>query len=146
MDIAKEAAKTIVDTLTVADRVAVVLFLSVASQIGDYCGSLIHATTAHKQQLIEAIMSLRVNGLTNFYDDFKTAFNLLDKTIRIKSTSGCNIAVLFMTEGQISEGPRSSSPFSSSLTLVRSLKLSFPLKISQARFDELYYCVLVCSM
>ena len=47
-----------------------------------------------------------------------------------ESTSGCNIAVLFMTEGQISEGPGSSFPplklsllqvFSSSLSHSRSL-------------------------
>mmetsp|Transcript_2336 Transcript_2336/g.3623 ORF Transcript_2336/g.3623 Transcript_2336/m.3623 type:complete len:650 (-) Transcript_2336:61-2010(-) len=104
MDIAKEAAITIVETLTVADRVAVVSFSSRAAQIGGF-SSLIRATNENKKRLIKAIKDLNAKGATNFYDAFNTAFNALDKTIRSESTSGCNIAVLFMTDGQISEGP-----------------------------------------
>mmetsp|Transcript_28666 Transcript_28666/g.52977 ORF Transcript_28666/g.52977 Transcript_28666/m.52977 type:complete len:655 (+) Transcript_28666:127-2091(+) len=104
MDIAKEAAITIVETLTVADRVAVVAFSSRATQIGGF-RSLIRANNENKKRLIKAIKNLEANGATNFYDAFNTAFNALDKTIRSESTSGCNIAVLFMTDGRISEGP-----------------------------------------
>mmetsp|Transcript_28669 Transcript_28669/g.52984 ORF Transcript_28669/g.52984 Transcript_28669/m.52984 type:complete len:542 (+) Transcript_28669:127-1752(+) len=104
MDIAKEAAITIVETLTVADRVAVVSFSSRAAQIGGF-NSLIRATNENKERLIKAIKNLDANEATNFYDAFNTAFNALDKTIRSESTSGCNIAILFMTDGQISEGP-----------------------------------------
>ena len=35
---------------------------------------------------------------------FETGFDSLDKTIRDEATSGCNIAVLFMTDGKITDG------------------------------------------
>lgn len=104
MELAKEAAVTIVDTLTVADRVAVVAFSDVASQVGGY-SRLIRATSENKGAIIRHINDLQANGATNFYDAFLTAFNTLDQTIQNESTSGCNIAVLFMTDGQITAGP-----------------------------------------
>jgi len=104
MDIAKEAAITIVNTLTVADRVAVVSFATRATEIGGF-KSLVRATHFNKKRLVTAIQNLTPNGATNFFDAFSTAFDAIDKTIRSESTSGCNVAVLFMTDGQISEGP-----------------------------------------
>ena len=104
MDIAKEAAITIVDTLTVADRVAVISFSGKASQVGGY-SKLIRATSENKDNLIKAIKGLKATGSTNFHAAFNTAFNALDTTIRSESTSGCNVAVMFLTDGQISEGP-----------------------------------------
>jgi Mg-chelatase subunit ChlD len=103
MAIAKEAAITVVETLTVADRVAVIAFSDKASQIGGY-DKLIRATSENKARLIEAIKQLKANGATNFYDAFDHTFKALDKTIQNESTSGCNIAVLFMTDGQITAG------------------------------------------
>ncbi|KAL7530888.1 LOW QUALITY PROTEIN: hypothetical protein ACHAXR_003728 [Thalassiosira sp. AJA248-18] len=98
---AKQAAITVINTLTVADRVAVVSFASGASLVGGY-SNLIRATSENKKEL--AIESLKAVGGTNFYARFNAAFNALDKTIRNESTSGCNIAVLFMTDGGITEG------------------------------------------
>jgi len=103
MSIAKEAAITIIDTLTVADRVAVVAFSKSATEIGGF-DTLIRATNANKKRLISAVKSLSTNGPTNFYAAFKTAFDAIEKTIQSESTSGCNIAVLFMTDGQITAG------------------------------------------
>ena len=54
--------------------------------------------------LIKAIKNLDANGGTNFMAAFETAFNSLDKTIQAEFTSGCNIAVLFLTDGEIAEG------------------------------------------
>ena len=79
-------------------------FSSRAAQIGGF-SSLISATNENKERLVKAIKDLDANGGTNFYDAFNTAFNALDKTIRSESTSGCNITILFMTDGQISGGP-----------------------------------------
>jgi len=104
LEIAKQAAITVIETLTVADRVAVVKFSSTAAQIGRYNSSLGRATTEYKEELIKAIKGLNANGSTNFYDAFKMAFDTLDTTIRSEATSGCNVAVLFMTDGEISEG------------------------------------------
>lgn len=104
MDIAKEAAITIVDTLTVADRVAVISFSDTAAQIGGY-SKLIRATSENKYNLTKAINGLKADGPTNFYAAFNTTFNAIDTTIQSESTSGCNVAVLFLTDGQISVGP-----------------------------------------
>lgn len=103
IDLAKEAAITIVDTLTVADRVAIVVFSNSASQIGGY-DHLIRATNENKQALIQAINNIYANGPTNFYEAFNTAFDALDRTVREEATSGCNIAILFLTDGKISSG------------------------------------------
>ena len=91
ISIAKDAATTIVETLTVADRVAVVSFSGRAYQIGGY-SNLIRATNENKERLIEAIKNLGANGGTNFYDAFRVAFDSLEKTIKNEYTSGCNIA------------------------------------------------------
>ena len=108
MDLAKEAASVIVDTLTVADRVAVVAFSSRASVVGGGRG-LVRATHENKKQLIEAINNLEAKGATNFYAGFDTAFNTVRETIKSESTSGCHVAILFLTDGQITEGPGANS-------------------------------------
>ena len=92
MALAKEAAITIVDTLTVADRFAVVAFNSDATILGNQGTGLIRATTENKRKIIDAIESLQAGGATNFFQAFNTAFNALTNTIRSESTTGCNIA------------------------------------------------------
>ena len=108
MTLAIEAAITVVEMLTVADRVAIVPFSDSARIIGGDGATLIRATNENKQKIVSAIKGLRANGATNFYDAFTKAFDALDTTIRQESTTGCNIAVLFLTDGQITEGPGSS--------------------------------------
>ena len=105
MDLAKEAAMTIVDTLAVADRIAIVAFSDKATRIGGF-DSLVRATSDNKRTLTVAINRLKTNGATNFHDAFDTASNALDKTIRKKATSGCNIAIIFLTDGQFTIGPK----------------------------------------
>ena len=103
LDLAKRAAITVIETLTVADRVAVISFSSEAQQIGGY-DSLIRTTHENKQLLIQAINKLVPDGPTNFAAAFQTTFDAIDRTIRDEATSGCNIAVLFMTDGKITKG------------------------------------------
>lgn len=98
MNLAKEAAKVIVDTLTVLDHAAIVAFSDSASQIGGHT-SLIRATKENKDLLAEAIDGLEADGGTNFYDAFDVTFNALENTIRKDSGNHCNIAVLFLTDG-----------------------------------------------
>ena len=104
MDIAKEAAIVIVETLTVADRFAVIVFSSDVRQVGGYT-SLIRATNVNKEETIRGINELEAQGATNFYIAFEYAFDALDNTIRNELTSGCNIAIIFMTDSQITEIP-----------------------------------------
>ncbi|KAL3788697.1 hypothetical protein ACHAW5_010560 [Stephanodiscus triporus] len=104
MENAQDAAITVIETLTVADRFAVIAFSSEASQVGGYTG-LIRATTENTNHLVEAIKQLIPQGGTNFGSAFANAFDALDQTIENEATSGCNIAILFMTDGQITQGP-----------------------------------------
>jgi Mg-chelatase subunit ChlD len=104
LTLAKEAAVTLVDTLTVADRVAVVSFSSGATQVGGHSG-LIRATNDNKRRLIQEINRLEAKGATNFYDAFETTFDAIEATIRSESTTGCNVAILALTDGEITEGP-----------------------------------------
>mmetsp|Transcript_33117 Transcript_33117/g.70581 ORF Transcript_33117/g.70581 Transcript_33117/m.70581 type:complete len:759 (+) Transcript_33117:360-2636(+) len=103
MDMAKEAASTIVDTLTVADRFAIVSFSDVATQIGGE-GRLMRATETNKERMIDEIRRLEADGATNFHAAFDAAFNAIDQTIREEATSGCNVAILFLTDGVITDG------------------------------------------
>ena len=103
LDLAKRAAITVIETLTVADRVAIITFSDEARVVGGY-DKLIRTTNENKQLLIQAINELVPDGPTNFMAAFETAFDSLDKTIRDEATSGCNIAVLFMTDGKITDG------------------------------------------
>jgi Mg-chelatase subunit ChlD len=48
---------------------------------------------------------LTEGGATNFHDGFQVAFDALERTIRQESTSGCNVAILFMTDGINTAGP-----------------------------------------
>jgi len=114
MRLAIEAATTIVNMLTVADRVAIVPFAGSARFIGAGDGgeTLIRATNENKRKIVKAIKGLSATGSTNFYEAFARTFDALDATIRRESTTGCNIAVLFLTDGQISEGPGSDAVIS----------------------------------
>ncbi|KAL9180726.1 hypothetical protein ACHAXT_011179 [Thalassiosira profunda] len=104
LELAKDAAKTVVDTLTVADRVAIVAFSDTASMVGGHT-SLIRATKENKSALMQAIDGLSAKGATNFHDGFKVTFDALETTIRNEATTGCNIAVLFLTDGESTTGP-----------------------------------------
>jgi len=105
MDMAREAAITIVDTLTVADRFAIVAFSDEAEQVGGE-GRLVRATERNKERAIAMIRELEPDGATNFYAAFDAAFDAIDLTIRTEATSGCNVAVLFLTDGAITVGPK----------------------------------------
>ena len=81
MAIAKEAAITIVETLTVGDRFAVVSFDSTATQLAGE-DKLIRATTENKRLLIESIKQLEAGGATNFFDAFNFAMRFFTSHMR----------------------------------------------------------------
>jgi Mg-chelatase subunit ChlD len=107
MAIAKEAARTVIETLTVADTFAVISFASNASQVGGDTG-LIRATAENKNRTIEAIEQLKPQGNTNFGSAFTAAFDALEKN----DILGCNVAILFMTDGTITELPNATEVIS----------------------------------
>mmetsp|Transcript_23735 Transcript_23735/g.40561 ORF Transcript_23735/g.40561 Transcript_23735/m.40561 type:complete len:737 (-) Transcript_23735:568-2778(-) len=105
LELAKQAAITIVNTLSVWDFVAIITFSDTASQVGGYT-NLIRATMENKEILIDAINELEADGGTNFYDAFETAYNTLEDSIPLDKTAACNVAILFLTDGQITQGAR----------------------------------------
>ncbi len=131
---AKAAAITIVETLMVADRFAVISFSSEASLAGGYTG-LIRATNKNKNQMIGAIKRLEPQGGTNFYNAFGKAFDALESTIRNEATSGCNIAILFMTDGMISDGPEAHVVINLVNERTEQLESSFSRKITIFTFS-----------
>ncbi len=105
MGMAREAADTIVDTLTAGDSFAVIAFSTSAYQLGG-TDLLIEANSTNKDRLKTEINQLEPGGATNFRAAFTTAFDAIDK-----SKSSANegtlvngpIAILFMTDGKIEE-------------------------------------------
>ncbi|KAL7449563.1 hypothetical protein ACHAWC_001619, partial [Mediolabrus comicus] len=61
--------------------------------------TLYRATNENKKLLIESIQQLSEGGSTNFHSGFQKAFDALERTIQQEYSSGCNIAILFMTDG-----------------------------------------------
>ncbi len=116
INITRDAAETVVDTLTVHDRFTVIAFsnetmifdegwktMNVANQNGLSPG-LIHATIDNKKKMKDAIKTLEPDDATNFYDAFDTAFDAINNAVRIEGdSSGGQIALLFMTDGKIKE-------------------------------------------
>mmetsp|Transcript_24982 Transcript_24982/g.51235 ORF Transcript_24982/g.51235 Transcript_24982/m.51235 type:complete len:770 (-) Transcript_24982:208-2517(-) len=104
LDLLKEAAITVIETLSVADKVAIVTFSTDASVLNGQ-NMLIRATKENKDKLIDTVNQINANGSTNFHAAFTETFSLLDLTFQNESTTGCNVAVLFMTDGKITTGP-----------------------------------------
>jgi hypothetical protein len=105
MRMAREAADTIVDTLTAADRFAVVKFSTSAYQLGG-TDLLIKANSTNKDRLKEKINQLEPGGATNFRAAFTTAFDAIDKSLDKEGTLGNGpIAFQFMMDGKIEENP-----------------------------------------
>jgi hypothetical protein len=103
---ARQVVKTVLKSLTLKDRVAIVAFSDKAWLLGDET-RLVSATSENKDKLDRAIDNLAADGnSTNFYDAFETAFNAWDNTTSDGDNliedkyEGCNLAVLFLTDGQ----------------------------------------------
>jgi Mg-chelatase subunit ChlD len=117
MDLAKEAAIKVVNTLTISDRVAVIVFSETANAtqlvadsiiLTDKDTTLIKATDENKKLLEEAINQISSDlGETNFYAGFQKAFEALNNTDEEdpERISGCNAAILFLTDGKSNVGP-----------------------------------------
>jgi len=119
LTMAKEAAITIVDTLTVADRFTVIAFsgdayvllgghstLLPATNENKNNVTLLIATSENKMNAKAAINEVEARGTTNFFAAFETAFNTIDNTLELEKTTEGRIAILFMTDGKILESAK----------------------------------------
>jgi uncharacterized protein with von Willebrand factor type A (vWA) domain len=76
LDIAKDAAISVVNTLSNSDFVGVLSFASNANTV--YTKKITRATTEVKEQIIEKINSLSALGQTNYQAAFSKGFSLLN--------------------------------------------------------------------
>ncbi|XP_065835518.1 VWFA and cache domain-containing protein 1-like [Oscarella lobularis] len=103
MDLAKEAAKTVLDSLSPDDRVGVVAFSTVAGHpSGCYSNRLARATVSNVGELKTYVDNLFPSGATNYKDSLASAFDLF---IQSPSRSDENLApadkvILFLTDGE----------------------------------------------
>lgn len=100
----KDAAKVIVNTLTVTDRVALVPFSDSASVIADRWGNeqvMFQASKENKEKLVSAIDELEAAGPTNFLAAFDAAFEVFEHSNRLELTADCTTAVIFLTDGKM---------------------------------------------
>jgi len=116
LKVTREAAIAVVGTLNVGDRFTVMAltngvdvllegsrtFIPATSvNINDLI--LLRATSVNQNNAIEAINNLMPDGQTDIYTAFETAFDAIYNTLEQGETSGGPIAILFMSDDQISE-------------------------------------------
>ena len=101
----KRAAQRVIDTLSVGDRVALIPFSAEPNVVADTSSEgkpiLFKATNTNKALLNEEINKLEANGSTNFLDTFNVTFELLENSVDVERAVSCNTAILFLTDGEM---------------------------------------------
>lgn len=103
LELLKQAAIRVVETLAVGDRVGIVAFNS-SPIVLESEAVVITATERNKARLVAAIKGLEATGATNFYDAFSVPFDMLDNSIAQEANVNCNSAIIFLTDGEMT-GP-----------------------------------------
>ena len=109
LELLKVAAKRVISTLTVADRVAIVLFNGSARVLGDGRNRLLTVTDANRQNLLQLIDNMTAGGGTNFHNAFRAALQVLEDSIVDELNVSCNTAVLFLTDGETNSNDEASA-------------------------------------
>ena len=109
IDLAKQAANSVIDALTIGDHFGVVTFSSSAESLNarpEFGGTataakLLPASKENKAKMKSIVNSIVQGGGTNYYASFEATFNLLDQSIPDEFTSNCHKAILFLTDGEM---------------------------------------------
>ena len=105
LDLAKEAAKTVVNTLTNFDFVGIVTFsASATTQRVNGNNIMVPATNENLLTIGTVIDQLTPQTTTNFEAAFTETFNLLARSKQNEADSGCHTAILFLTDGDPTAG------------------------------------------
>mmetsp|Transcript_19342 Transcript_19342/g.23039 ORF Transcript_19342/g.23039 Transcript_19342/m.23039 type:complete len:451 (+) Transcript_19342:187-1539(+) len=104
----KKAAERVISTLNYADHFAAIEFNSIANRVGARRGTpLQKATTLNKESVINEIKNLNSGGETNFRSGFEIAFDVLKYSEATEKSSNCHQAILFLTDGVMSDDKNS---------------------------------------
>lgn len=112
LDLAKEAASTVVETLTNVDYATVVLFSDSSEQLlvpQQEPGTLLRASYENISNLSQAVRNISANpvGGTNFEAAITKAFDILDFNSIGPNFANCSTAILFLTDGFPNKGSTS---------------------------------------
>ena len=108
MELAKSAAKEVLSRLTIADYFTVVRFSKTAENLMESIsdrsgnangGGLVRGTEENILLASDIIDGIQPDGSTNFIGAFDTVLQAIQDAANRESTSGCNTAVLFLTDG-----------------------------------------------
>ena len=103
LDLMKKAAKQVVNSMTVADRIAIVEFNSGAFLHGRDNKFLFTATQDNINFLSDTISNFKAEGGTNFLDAFTKTFQVLEDTVTAEFHVRSATAILFLTDGEMTE-------------------------------------------
>ncbi|KAL7565258.1 hypothetical protein ACA910_014553 [Epithemia clementina (nom. ined.)] len=99
----KEAASRVTKTLTTSDRVAIITFSNGAYDITGNGGYMATASYEKIDDLLGRISRLEAQGGTNFMEAFDKAFDILNASIPNDATVNCNTAIVFFTDGEMTQ-------------------------------------------
>ena len=105
LELALDAAITVIKTLTNSDFVTVIVFSDSAQQLlvfNQLPNTLIPATNKNIYQLCNLLYDLSAYGGTNFQAAMELAFQVLDETG--ENSANCHSAILFLTDGHPTQG------------------------------------------
>ncbi|CAK8687917.1 unnamed protein product [Clavelina lepadiformis] len=100
LELAKAAAKTVIDTLSTADKFAVIAFSYFAKALtgGCFSNGLSQATPRNKDQVKEAIDDLDTSGQSIYTNPVQLAFDMLKDEHDLQTDEGSYKVILFFTE------------------------------------------------
>ncbi len=101
-DLAVNASKSVINTLTIGDHFSVVLFSNTAETLG--FPTLMRATKENKEMVLRALEESSYGGLTNFEAAFDKAYDLFQSSKTTEISSNCHRAILFLSDGVPTKG------------------------------------------
>jgi hypothetical protein len=101
-NLAINAAKSVINTLTIGDHFNVVLFSDTAETLG--FSTLMRATAESKETVLRALEESSYGGWTNFEAAFDKAYDLFQSSKTTEISSNCHRAILFLSDGVPTKG------------------------------------------
>ena len=101
-NLAINAAKSVINTLTIGDHFSVVLFSDTAETLG--FPRLERAKQENKEAVLNALDQSIYTGRTNYEAAFDKAFDLFEYSETTEISSNCHRAILFLSDGEPTVG------------------------------------------